>query len=117
MKNLFMLLLFIATTSIYAQNNLKGTVTDADNQTAVPFASIYFPALEKGSQTDVDGHFSIAGIPNGRHQLIISAIGFKSFSQTMSFPSETTLSVALIHAAIEMDEVIVSTPFHKLQSE
>lgn len=117
MKNHILLLLLIATTSSYAQNSLKGIVTDADDQSVIPFATVYIPDLEKGSNTDIDGHYSLVGIPKGRYQLIISAIGFKTFSKTMTFPGEPTLNVELTHAAIEMDEVIVSTPFHKLQSE
>src|SRR5690606_5888177 len=112
-----MLLLLVATTSTYAQNNLNGVVTNADDQSAIPFATIYIPSLEKGSNTDVDGHFSLEGMPKGRYQLIISAIGFKTFSKTVIFPGQSTIYVELTHAAIEMDEVIVSTPFHKLQSE
>src|SRR5690606_14833922 len=66
---------------------------------------------------DVDGRFNLRGIPNGRYQLIISAIGFKFFSKMISFPNDTILKVELTHSAIEMDEVIVSSPFHKLQRE
>lgn len=109
--------LLLATTSIVAQNNLKGIVTEAQVHTPIPFATIYIPTLEKGSNTDVDGRFNLTGIPNGRYQLIISAIGFKSFSKMISFPNDTILKVELTHSAIEMDEVIVSTPFHKLQKE
>ena len=112
-----MLLLILATTSLFAQNNLTGIVKDADTGSPIPFATIYIPTLEKGGNSDVDGEFNLVGIPNGRYQLVVSAIGFKSFSKMLSFPGEFDLDIELIHAAIEMDEVIVSTPFHKLQSE
>ena len=117
MKKLILLSLLLATTSLFAQNSVKGIVTDADMHSPIPFATIYIPTLEKGINTDVDGRFNLTGIPNGRYQLIISAIGFKPFSKLISFPSDAILKVELTHAAIEMDEVIVSTPFHKLQSE
>ncbi|WP_417360229.1 TonB-dependent receptor [Galbibacter sp.] len=117
MKNLIMLSLFLATTSIFAQNNLKGNVIDADTGSPIPFASVYIPTLQKGGNTNVDGEFILVGIPNGRYQLVISSIGFKSFSRTINLPEDGNITAELTHSAIEMDEVIVSTPFHKLRSE
>lgn len=112
-----MLLLFLATTSLYAQHSLTGIVTNADDQSGIPFATVYIPKLEKGTNTDINGNFNLTSIPKGQYQIIISAIGFKTFSKMVSFPLDTALQIELTHAAIEMDEVIVSIPFHQLQSE
>lgn len=117
MKHYFIALLLLATTTIYSQNSLSGIVQDASTQKGIPFVTVYIPALDKGGHSDIDGNFNIEKIPNGQYQMVVSSVGYKTFSQQITMPGEGVLTIELSHAAIEMDEVIVSTPFHKLQSE
>ena len=117
MKILFNALLLLAIQTLYAQNELKGKVIDKSTNTPVVFANIYFPQLEKGTTTDENGDFSIKSIPSGTHKMIVSIIGYETLSQNITFPTSETLSIQLNPSAIEMEEIIVSTPFHKLQSE
>ena len=117
MQKFFVLLLtFIATNSIYAQQSLSGKVTDSEKGEAVFSANVYLPEIEKGTMTDVDGNFTINNLPEGSFKLVISAIGYTSFTQVIQVPAEN-LNIKLNPSAIEMEEVIVSTPFHQLQSE
>src|SRR5690606_16023480 len=95
----------------------SGIVQDASTQKGIPFVTLYIPALDKGGHSDIDGNFNIEKIPNGQYQMVVSSVGYKTFSQQITMPGEGVLTIELSHADIEMDEVIVSTPFHKLQSE
>jgi iron complex outermembrane receptor protein len=118
MKTLFkMLLCTIATLPIYSQNNLTGTIKDADTETPLAFVNVYLPELEKGSSTNEDGSFLIQKIPNGSYEIIFSTIGYKTLSIKINLPEQTHLDVAMYSSAIEMEEVILSTPFHKLQRD
>jgi iron complex outermembrane receptor protein len=102
----------------FAQNTLKGRITNQEDQTPLEEVSIYFPQLEKGTVTNADGFFEINNLPSGKFKIVISYIGFQTYSQTVELlESNTQLSLELIPSAIEMEEVIVSTPFHKLQRE
>ncbi|MDT0685605.1 TonB-dependent receptor [Autumnicola psychrophila] len=114
-KILFVLLLAV-TPFIYAQNQFSGTVTDAESGEPVISATVYFPQLEKGTLTDFNGNFSFSNIPEGTYKLVISSVGYSSFSREIKLPSEE-ISITIQPSAIEMEEVIVSTPFHQLQSE
>lgn len=116
MKKVLWLLLFAVTTTIYSQNSLEGTITNAETGEPVFSANVYFPELEKGSMTDLDGKFSISNLPQGNFKLVISSIGYASLNQQVSIPSEN-LQFQLNPSAVEMEEVIVSTPFHQLQSQ
>lgn len=115
------LLIMIMALSFYtgmAQNTIIGTVTNAEDGTPLSQVSIYFPELEKGTATNTNGSFEITNIPNGNFELVISSLGFETFEQKMAISSHTgPLQIELVPSAIEMEEIIVSTPFHKLQSE
>ncbi len=117
MKNLLSCLLLIAITTLYSQNTIKGIVYKSETEEPITFASVYLPELEKGTVTNEKGEFVINNLPSGDHKIIISYIGFKTFSSTLRIPQKEDLRITLTSSAIEMEEVIVSTPFHKLQSE
>jgi len=92
-------------------------VTDKSTNESVIFANIYLPELEKGTTTDEDGLFKIENLPSGNYKIIVSFIGYETQSLNIKIPNDEQLAVQLKPSAIEMEEVIISTPFHKLQSE
>ncbi|MGM5471214.1 TonB-dependent receptor [Flavobacteriaceae bacterium LMO-SS05] len=117
MKIVFNIMMLFAISSTYAQSNLKGTVTDKATSELITFANIYLPELEKGTTTDENGLFKIENIPSGTYKVIISFIGYETQSISLKIPYPEPLSIVLTPSAIEMEEIIISTPFHKLQSE
>ncbi|UNY98123.1 TonB-dependent receptor [Zhouia spongiae] len=119
MKKIFqvMLLSVITMTMLNAQNTVKGIVKDSEKDQPIPFASVYFPELEKGTETDTNGQFIIENLPEGTYKLVISSVGYTTFSQNVSTSDTPGINVMLKPSAIEMEEVIVSTPFHKLQRD
>lgn len=117
MRNTLLIILLLAVnTIVYSQNQLSGTITDANSGEPVFSASVYFPQLEKGTMSDEDGKFILKNLPEGTYKLIISSIGFSTLNLDVKIPSEN-IGIELKPSAIEMEEVIVSTPFHQLQSE
>ncbi|MBA6153606.1 TonB-dependent receptor [Gelidibacter maritimus] len=117
MKYILNVLLLLAIPSIYAQNTLKGSVVDKNTAEPIIFANIYIPQLEKGATTDFDGNFTLSNIPNGTFPIVVSFMGYETLSQNITFPSTEVFNFTMIPSAIEMEEIIISTPFHKLQSE
>jgi iron complex outermembrane receptor protein len=119
MKKLFLSLLLAMSYYVgSAQNSLSGTITDAADNGPLEQVEVYFPQLEKGAVSREDGTFSIDKLPLGTYKLVASYLGYKTFSQTVDIkPGENTLDLSMVSSAIEMQEIIVSTPFHKLQSE
>ncbi|MBT8273502.1 MAG: carboxypeptidase-like regulatory domain-containing protein, partial [Bacteroidia bacterium] len=107
----------MASMALHAQNTLHGQVINETNNESLSFVNIYFPELEQGSTTDEAGNFSISNLPNGNFKIIFSFIGFETLSMSITLPTEEDLNVGLSPSAIEIEEVILSTPFHKLQSE
>ncbi|MET7029276.1 TonB-dependent receptor [Sediminicola luteus] len=110
--------LFFITQGSYSQNSISGTIISNEDQSPLEQVEIYFPQLEKGTLTDASGNYSLSNIPVGPYKIVIAYLGFQTFSKTIDInQGENVLDVSLKLSAIEMEEVIVSTPFHKLQSE
>ena len=111
-------MLLLITTFMYSQNTIKGTITNSETNNAISFANVYFPELEKGSITDESGSFTITSLPNGNFNIVVSLIGFETYSEDIYINNkQLNLTITLNPSLIEMDEVIVSTPFHKLQAD
>ncbi len=102
---------------LFAQNSVQGTIKD-ENGNPID-AAVYLPQLEKGTMSDLDGNFIIKNIPNGTYTIVATSLGYESQSQKVEFTgtTEATIYFQLRPSVVEMEEVIVSTPFHKLQSE
>ena len=76
---LFFLFLFLSC-SLYGQTEITGNVTDSLNN-PIPFASVYLSRTTIGTLTSNNGSYALKVPQNGAYELIISAIGFKSYSQ------------------------------------
>jgi iron complex outermembrane receptor protein len=97
---------------------LSGKISNSENQEILEQVSIYFPQLEKGAITDSAGKYKLEALPIGTFKIVASYIGFQTFSSNITIKKgSNTLDILLLPSAIEMEEVIVSTPFHKLQRE
>lgn len=110
--------LFLAITSLtYSQNSVSGTVMDQNTGQPIIGAAVYLQKNEKGAITDMDGNFILRDISAGEFNLVVSSLGYGTQTVQINVPSERDLQVYLTPTAIEMEEVIVSTPFHQLQSD
>jgi len=117
MKLIIKTLLFLAIPSVFSQNSFEGKLIDKNSSEPLAFANVYMPQLEKGISTIDDGSFLLSNVPNGPYKVVFSIIGYETYSETIVFPIKEPVTISLIPSAIEMEEIIISTPFHKLQSE
>ncbi len=118
MKKLFILIFFTSFIAIgYTQNMLSGKVIDENGQPLFG-VQIYSEELQKGITSDENGFYLIKNIPNGKHTFIFTYIGFETQQKHISlFDENSIINISLFETVFHMDEVIVSTPFNKLQSE
>ena len=118
MRTQLLLVLLICGLISHAQNSLQGSVINTETQEPLEQVSVYFPQLEKGTVTDQEGRYTLTNLPEGKYKIIASYIGFLTYSSSITIQSgANSLNITLTPSAIEMQEVIVSTPFHKLQRE
>lgn len=118
MRKLYFLAIILAPYFLIAQHTLKGRVHESENNTILEQVTVYFPQLERGTVTDASGYFEFNNLPSGSYKLLVSMLGFETYTLTVNPEHQVDdLHISLVSSAIEMDEVIVSTPFHKLQRE
>lgn len=119
MRNIFLFLTALFSVAVgNSQNSLSGNITSKKTNEPI-LATVYIVQLQKGVESDFDGNYKLDDIPNGNFEVVFSALGFSSFTQKIIFSNsnEQFLNVELDESAVEMEEVIVSTPFHRLQRE
>ncbi|HEU4789936.1 MAG TPA: TonB-dependent receptor [Flavobacterium sp.] len=117
MKRYIVALLLGLTTFLQAQNSISGKVTDSKNN---PLAGVVVEAseLHKSTKTDQNGMYTLTELPSGQLTLVFSYVGFSTQDKKIEKAQNTqTLDVVMDELAFQMDEVIVSTPFSKLQSQ
>ncbi|MEL4454531.1 TonB-dependent receptor [Lutimonas vermicola] len=111
------ILFFLSPYVFWSQNTINGNILD-ENKEPVFGADIYIEQLHIGTTSNESGMFTLDNIPNGTHKLSISFVGFNTENLEVQIKSkETILEVSLTPSVFHMDEVILSAPFNKLQSE
>lgn len=117
MKKYIIILILGLSSMAHSQNKISGTVTDAQNL-PLPNVSVYAPEIHKSTLTDTNGFYEINSIPTGNLKINFSFLGFVSQNKVVSInEKQTILNLTLEETHFEMDEVIVSTGFSKLQSQ
>ena len=101
----------------YAQNMVSGIITDSNNK-ALQGVSIYIQELQKGTLSDANGNYSLTNLPNGTISISFVLMGYGTQNKTIyKVQKQNHLDIQLEPTIFEMDEVVVSTAFNKLQSQ
>jgi len=117
MKKILIALFIGFSAFVNAQNKISGKITDKDNN-PIKGVNIFVSELHKSSETDENGAYSINSVPNGTLKITFTFIGFTSQNKTLLVQNgENKLDVVFETSLFQMDEVIVATSFHKLQSQ
>jgi iron complex outermembrane recepter protein len=117
MKIYIQVLLIMGCISLNAQNSISGTIIDTNN-TPLYGVEVYSTLLHKGTTTDSQGNFSLKDIPTGNIDLTFRSLGYKTVQKKISTTNQNDhLQVILEESSFQIDEIIVATPFNKLQSE
>ena len=113
---LLFLTLFFCSIS-FAQNSIKGVVTDDNNQ-PIPGANIKIDGAKEGTVTDYDGSFVLVTAQAPPFSIAVTALGYSSSSVSVSSVSQKVL-VKLSSEETKLNEIVVSAsraPERVLQS-
>jgi CarboxypepD_reg-like domain len=113
MKNMQAILFFLLSfsTSIIAQQTIKGRVVSAATGAPIPGSSVFISNSSKGTTTDNSGQFELSNVPPGKHDLIISYVGYET--NVYSFTNDQLplrLKVEMAERIKEMENVTLE-PF------
>lgn len=110
-KTLLFLLAIFASINLFAQSGeIRGFVYEQETSEPAIYTSVYLKGTTFGSQTNLDGFFSISRIPPGKYVLMITSLGYDTIKQDIEVKSGDLISrkLYLKKAAIDIKEVEVS---------
>ena len=104
MQKISLILFFLfCSYAIYAQKEVTGTVSSADNSETIPGVSVQIKGTSTGTITDIDGKYNIS-VPDDA-VLIFSYVGYKK--QEITVGSQSVIDVVLEVADTDLDEIVV----------
>jgi len=101
--------LALSTLSFAQSSDIKITVLDAEDNQPLIGATVYFQQLEKGAVTDTDGIATFSDIPNGKHTIQISHIGFATLETSIEVGTEDNFSFMLESDENELEAVVIQS--------
>ena len=89
---LFIVVLAAAVLTAAAQGKVKGRVIDKQTNEALQFVNITLQdgagKMVKGAITDATGYFSFSGLKDGRYQLVVSFVGYKTENRQFTLSAD-----------------------------
>jgi len=117
MKHIISLLVLFLSTSSFAQYKISGNITDKKTTEPLANVAIYIKSLNTGTTTISDGFYKIENLPSGNYNLHISYLGYQNIHKEIDLNSDLTINFQLHPTALELEGILISAPFHKLQKD
>ncbi len=111
-KLLFLLVLLTASVSVFAQTGaIKGFVYERGSGEPVIYTNVFLLGTSYGVQTDVNGYFSLAGIPAGTYTLATTQIGYDTARTqiTVMAGDVTNHKLFLRRGGVALSDITVSS--------
>ncbi|MGE5859936.1 MAG: TonB-dependent receptor [Ignavibacteria bacterium] len=94
---------------ILSQGVLSGVIKDSLSDKPLIGANVFLTGTSLGSATNIEGEFSVPGIPSGKYTLKVSYIGYRSKQIPITIANKPVkLNVKLVPDVIEGEEVVVT---------
>lgn len=104
MKNILLILLFLASTTVYAQRiTITGTVTD-EKGVSLPSATVQVKGTNQGVLTDLKGKYSI-DVSSANVTLVFSFVGYAP--KEIATQNQTLVNAMLSEDIRGLEEVVV----------
>ena len=88
----------------YSQT-IKGEITNGNQ--AIPFANISIKGIDKGAAADLDGRFILNNVPEGKQEIVVSAIGYNKYKATFIVKAGLNVyNFVLEESSFELDQVV-----------
>lgn len=96
--------IFVAAMPSYAQQQVSGTVTDANTGEPFPGVNVIIKGTTQGASTNAEGHYTLSGVAES-DTLVFSFIGYKT--QQIAIAGQTEINVAMEPSVITGEEMVV----------
>ncbi|MHB1074096.1 MAG: TonB-dependent receptor plug domain-containing protein, partial [Gemmatimonadaceae bacterium] len=110
MATAFAILLLPAALAAQAGGTVAGQVLDAASQAPVEGVQVMIVGTQRGTTTNAQGRYSIAGVPAGVQQVRARRVGYGASTQAVTVVGgqTSTVNFTLTQAATQLQEVVVN---------
>ncbi|CAL2058210.1 TonB-dependent receptor [Tenacibaculum sp. 190524A05c] len=118
MKKLLLIALVSICQLAFAQSKgtVTGTVTDKEmNNESLPFASVFIKGTTIGTNTDMDGTYTISVAP-GNHIIVFSFVGYQTIEKPITVEADKTITVNQVMGASggeQLEEIQINATVSK----
>lgn len=103
----FILLLFAG--PLLKAQSVRGKVTDAATGLPLAGCSVFISGTSTGTRSAADGSFQLHNVPGGKYELVISYVGYNTYTVPLSEALQTILQVRLEIRSTELEKVVIET--------
>lgn len=111
MKNVFLVLMLLSTSFLFAQGIVKGTITDSEMKTPLLGANVMVAGTSNGTTTDFDGNFSL-NVADASGKIVISYVGFLKKEIQFTVANGKTFDLGEIALEADnsaLDEIVITS--------
>ncbi len=112
MRSIFSILSFIFLIPVLqGQCEFIGRVSDVEG-VPVSGANIVIVELNRGTVSDKDGRFTISDVPVGKHEIVVSFIGYERVKKSVEVKPKIErflLNITMKEAAFSFDELVIQS--------
>jgi CarboxypepD_reg-like domain len=103
--------LLLLSVPVFSQRTIKGQVINAAGSEPISGSSVFISSTTVGVMSNDSGYFELNNIPAGRHELVISSIGYET--NVFSFSSEELPLQVKVEMSIKVKELenVVVEPY------
>ena len=121
MKKYFLLIsfLFFVVSSFSQTGTIRGFVSDKNTGEPIMFCNVIIDGTSHGSQTDLNGMYTLSKIPVGEHKIAVTFIGYKKLTQDISLNKGQilTLKFELESSTVNIGEVEISAERQEMKTD
>ena len=111
-KILLLAFILVSFTGLQAQTgSISGKVTDKSNNDPLIGANVLVIGTSTGASTDIDGHFEIKGLQEGKYKLRFSYISYRTIvveDIEVKAAKSTIINVSLAPSASQLEDVVIT---------
>ena len=119
-KIIFLFLGLSLSLNVFSQKGtIRGFVSDKETGEPIMFCNVSIEGTSYGSQTDLNGMYTLSKIQSGEHTLLVTYVGYKKLTKKVNLKTGQLLTVKLEleTSTINIDEVEISAERQEMKTD
>ena len=119
-KIIFLFLGLSLSLNVFSQKGtIRGFVSDKETGEPIMFCNVSIEGTSYGSQTDLNGMYTLSKIQGGEHTLVVTYVGYKKLTKKVNLKTGQLLTVKLEleTSTVNIDEVEISAERQAMKTD